>query len=57
MLDAMTRLFRDSRGATAIEYAVIAALIGVGLVGALGVLHDEIWTAYQNIIEGVLAAN
>ena len=28
-------LFRDHRGATAIEYAIIAGLIGLGLVGSL----------------------
>ena len=32
---ALTRLSRAERGATAIEYAIIAGLIGLGLVGSL----------------------
>lgn len=32
---ALTRLKREQRGATAIEYAIIAGLIGLGLVGSL----------------------
>ena len=55
MFDAMIRLFRDSSGATAIEYALIVALIGIGLIGALGVLHDEIWTIFSNTIGSALS--
>jgi Flp pilus assembly pilin Flp len=32
----MSALFRDRRGGTAIEYAMIAALIAIGLIAAMG---------------------
>lgn len=31
----LTKILRDDRGANAIEYALIAALIGIGLIGSL----------------------
>ena len=38
MTKYMTRFIKDESGATAIEYGLIAALIGVFLVSALGIL-------------------
>ena len=35
VLRKSSRIYADSRGATAIEYAIIAALIGVGLIASL----------------------
>ncbi len=36
------RLIRDSRGATAIEYALIASLISVAAVAAFDHMGDEV---------------
>ena len=36
------RLIRDEGAATAVEYAVISALIGVALIGTLTAFSDEI---------------
>lgn len=36
----VNRFARSRRGATAIEYTLIAALVGVVLIGALGGLGD-----------------
>ncbi len=41
------RFLKDESGATAIEYALIAAIIGIGLIAALGPLNDEISAAYS----------
>lgn len=35
-------IFRDARGASAIEYALLAALIGLGIVASLGELGSEV---------------
>ncbi|SNY91820.1 pilus assembly protein Flp/PilA [Cohaesibacter sp. ES.047] len=36
------RFIEDESGATAIEYALLAGLIGIGIVTAAGTLRDEI---------------
>lgn len=33
---------RDERGATAIEYALIASLIGMVIIGAVGAIGDSL---------------
>jgi pilus assembly protein Flp/PilA len=38
MKDQIIKFWRDEEGATAIEYALIAGLMAVGLVAALGFL-------------------
>ncbi len=43
----LRNLIRDDRGATAIEYGLIAALICLAIMGALGSVADEtneMWT-------------
>ncbi len=45
------RLLRDRRGATAIEYALIAGGIAAVLVGAIATLGGKVetlWTAVKN---------
>ena len=37
----MTRFLKDESGATAIEYGLIAALIGVGIIGGLKTLAGD----------------
>ena len=39
----------DERGATAIEYAILAALIAIGLVGALGVFGEQLLNLLMNV--------
>lgn len=45
----VTRFLKDESGATAIEYGLIAALIAVTLVGALGLLGDQLETTFGEI--------
>jgi pilus assembly protein Flp/PilA len=44
---------RDESGATAIEYGLIAAILGVGLLLSLGNLKDSYVALYQRITNGL----
>jgi pilus assembly protein Flp/PilA len=44
-----TRFLKDESGATAIEYGLIAALVGVALIGALGALSDDLGALFNSI--------
>lgn len=48
-MSLFTRFLKDESGATAIEYALIAALVGLGLITALGFLKDDIVDAFNKI--------
>ena len=48
------KLRRDKRGATAIEYGLIVALIGVAIMGALSNLGGGVggmWTRLNNVVQ------
>ncbi|WP_420820734.1 Flp family type IVb pilin [Rhizobium tubonense] len=45
----LTRFFKDTAGATAVEYGLIAALISVAMMGALGLIGNNI----SNMLVGV----
>lgn len=49
MLTYIRNLMTDKSGATAIEYALIAALVAVGLVTALTTLGGDIGTTFGDI--------
>lgn len=40
---------RDEEGITAIEYAILAALIGAGLITAVGLFTPLLSTAFTNL--------
>ena len=48
-MSLFSRFMKDESGATAIEYALIAAIVGVGLIAALQLLRDNIGTAFNDI--------
>ena len=48
-LDRFTKLLRDEEGATAIEYALIAALIAVVIAVALSPLGEKIADIFTSI--------
>ncbi len=52
MLKFVRSFGRDQAGATAIEYAMIAALIAVTITGAVGLLGSNL----QGVFQGVEAA-
>lgn len=53
MTKFISRFAQDESGATAIEYGLIAALIAVALVAAMGFLSDGLSSAFSDI-EGTL---
>jgi pilus assembly protein Flp/PilA len=49
MRTLLDRLNADRRGATAIEYGLIAAFIAVALVAALPSLRENVLGLFQNV--------
>lgn len=53
MFADMSRILRDlwhnESGATAVEYALIGVVVGIGIIGAL----QSVGTALQTMLEGV----
>ncbi|BCA60375.1 Flp family type IVb pilin [Sphingomonas sp. HMP6] len=52
----MKRLRRDRRGATAIEYGLIAALIAVAAIGAMQGLGNQLAITFANITSNMKAS-
>ena len=57
MLKQFRRLAFDNRAATAVEYGLIAALISVVLITALGLLGTNIKTAFGKINTAISQAH
>lgn len=55
-ISAVKAFAADEDGVTAIEYALIAALIGVGVATAAGLLGDKITEAFDDITAELTAA-
>ena len=49
MTKFISKFAKDESGATAIEYGLIAALIAVVLIGAVGALGDSLEGAFTRI--------
>lgn len=49
----LIRMIRDSRGATAIEYGLIAALIAVAAIGAMSALGGKLTNTFSNVSNNV----
>ena len=49
MQSLINRFVTDEFGATAIEYGLIAAIVGVGIVVGLGTLKDGLNNLFTNI--------
>jgi pilus assembly protein Flp/PilA len=45
------RFVRDQRGATAIEYGLIAALIAVAAIGAMSAVGGKLGATFTNVSE------
>ena len=48
-MQKLARLFKNESGATAIEYGLIAALIAVAIIGAVGALGNSTAGTFNNI--------
>ena len=49
MIKRFVKLMNDSRGATAIEYGLIAALIAVAAIGAMRGVGTKLGTTFNNV--------
>ncbi len=51
------RFGKDESGATAIEYALIAAIVGIGIITALGSMKDELNETFEKVESSLSEAN
>lgn len=49
MMSAVKRFVADENGVTAIEYGLIAALIGVAMAVTAGLLGDQIKATFERV--------
>ena len=56
MLKTLINLWRDTRGATAIEYGLIAALIAVAAIAAMQGLGNRLKTTFSNVSTNMKAS-
>jgi pilus assembly protein Flp/PilA len=56
MLRTITRVLRNSRGATAIEYGLIAALIAVAAITAMQGLGNHLKNTFNNVSNNMKAS-
>jgi pilus assembly protein Flp/PilA len=49
MKNIVSRFVKDESGATAIEYGLIAALVSVGIITALGSLRTELSGTFTDV--------
>ena len=48
-MQLLRNLCRDEKGATAIEYGLIAALVSVAIIGILTTLGDNLSNTFQTV--------
>ncbi|HEX3366493.1 Flp family type IVb pilin [Phenylobacterium sp.] len=53
MLGLGQRLLADRSGATAIEYALIASLIAIVILGAVGALGTQLIATYNSVTAAI----
>lgn len=53
MRNFITRFAKDESGATAIEYGLIAALIAVAIIGAVGLLGGKLKGTFESVKSGM----
>jgi len=55
-MQKLVSLVRDRRGATAIEYGLIAALIAVAAITAMTALGNQLTTTFSNVSSNMKAS-
>ncbi|MBU0555774.1 MAG: Flp family type IVb pilin [Alphaproteobacteria bacterium] len=48
-MKTLRKLFKDNKGATAIEYGLIAALIAVAAIAGMSAIGGSLNTTFQNV--------
>ena len=51
MIRILSRLWRDSGGATAIEYGLILALVFLAMIGAIGTFSNSVNNTWNTVTE------
>jgi len=49
----MLAFLRDEEGLTTVEYAIAGGLVGAGVIGAFGLLGDEVFRVIDAIYQAV----
>jgi len=57
MLSTFKRFVKDESGATAIEYALIAALIAIAIIGGLQALSGQLNTTFGEVEDALAGAD
>ncbi|HRE44407.1 MAG TPA: Flp family type IVb pilin [Terricaulis sp.] len=57
MLVSLKKFIANEDGATAIEYGLIAALVGVAIIAGVGALGDSLDTTFNNVSDELDANN
>ena len=52
---ALLALLRDEEGLTTVEYAIAGGLVGAGVIGAFGLLGDEVFRVIDDDLPGGLS--
>ena len=53
MKSLLKRLTLDEMGATAVEYGIMVALIGVAVVVTVGLLGTQLNSVFQNVVTAI----
>ncbi len=56
-MKTIRKILGNNKGATAIEYGLIAALIAVAAIGAMGALGDQLETTFTEVQTGMADAD
>ena len=57
MTALIRRFIRDERGATAVEYGLLAALVSLAAGSVVAILGDIVQMVYQYLVDNVVAAS
>ena len=57
MQNLFARFVSDESGATAIEYGLIAAIVGVGIIVSLGTLKTALVATFTSVSTAMTGAN
>ena len=56
-MQTMIRLFKSEDGATAIEYALIAALVSIVAIVAMGSVGTQVSSSFSRVASSLSSAN
>lgn len=56
-MKTLVKTFKNKVGATAIEYGLIAALISVGIIGAVGTVGTNLNDVFGTVSSGLTSAS